>query len=121
MAASAVAPGTALLVVDIQNDFADPLGSLCVAGGEGILALVNREIAAAVAAGAMVVYSQDWHPDTTPHFQKDGGPWPVRSSSARARAERTAIRPSACVIPCRGPRLVPASRSCFASGGSKRW
>jgi len=23
------------------------------------------------------VYSQDWHPDSTPHFQKDGGVWPV--------------------------------------------
>jgi nicotinamidase/pyrazinamidase len=23
------------------------------------------------------VYSQDWHPASTPHFQKDGGVWPV--------------------------------------------
>jgi nicotinamidase/pyrazinamidase len=23
------------------------------------------------------VYTQDWHPETTPHFQKDGGIWPV--------------------------------------------
>ena len=68
---------TALLVVDIQNDFADPAGSLYVRGGEEVLPLVNQEIQRAGAAGAMVVYTQDWHPETTPHFAKDGGIWPV--------------------------------------------
>jgi nicotinamidase/pyrazinamidase len=24
-----------------------------------------------------VVYTQDWHPARTPHFQRDGGMWPV--------------------------------------------
>jgi nicotinamidase/pyrazinamidase len=38
---------------------------------------VNEEIGRATAAGATVVYTQDWHPPTTPHFQKDGGIWPV--------------------------------------------
>jgi nicotinamidase/pyrazinamidase len=28
-------------------------------------------------AGALVVYTQDWHPESTPHFEKDGGVWPV--------------------------------------------
>jgi len=68
---------TALLVVDIQNDFADPAGSLYVRGGEEVLPLVNEEIRRAGAAGAMVVYTQDWHPESTPHFAKDGGIWPV--------------------------------------------
>jgi nicotinamidase/pyrazinamidase len=70
-------PTTALLVVDVQNDFADPGGSLYVRGGEEILPLVNREIERARAAGSSVFYSQDWHPESTPHFQKDGGIWPV--------------------------------------------
>jgi nicotinamidase/pyrazinamidase len=30
-----------------------------------------------VDAGALVVYTQDWHPPRTPHFVTDGGPWPV--------------------------------------------
>jgi nicotinamidase/pyrazinamidase len=68
---------TALLVVDLQNDFADPKGSLYVRGGEEVLPLANQEIQRAAAAGAMVVYTQDWHPETTPHFAKDGGIWPV--------------------------------------------
>jgi nicotinamidase/pyrazinamidase len=70
-------PGLALIVVDVQNDFADPAGSLSVRGGAEIIPAVNREVAGARAAGAMVVYSQDWHPEHTPHFAADGGTWPV--------------------------------------------
>jgi len=68
---------TALLVVDVQNDFADPSGSLYVQGGDQVIDFINDQIAAAVGGGARVAYSQDWHPETTPHFQKDGGVWPV--------------------------------------------
>ncbi len=68
---------TALIVVDVQNDFADPRGSLYVRGGEEVVASANREIQQARAAGAAVAYSADWHPETTPHFAKDGGVWPV--------------------------------------------
>ncbi|TML01304.1 MAG: isochorismatase family protein [Actinobacteria bacterium] len=70
-------PNTALLVVDVQNDFADPAGSLSVSGGEEVVLVANREIERALDAGALVVYTQDWHPESTPHFQKDGGIWPV--------------------------------------------
>lgn len=68
---------TALVVVDLQNDFADPAGSLYVTEGEQIIPLANREIERATAAGALVAYTQDWHPEKTPHFMKDGGIWPV--------------------------------------------
>lgn len=69
-------PRTALIVVDMQNDFADPRGALHVPGGEESIAAVNREIDAAAGAGAMVVYTQDWHPPETPHFAP-AGPWPA--------------------------------------------
>ncbi|MEO6207770.1 MAG: isochorismatase family protein [Candidatus Limnocylindrales bacterium] len=68
---------TALVIVDLQNDFADPDGGLPVAGGEAILFTVNGEVARAVDAGATVVATQDWHPESTPHFARDGGIWPV--------------------------------------------
>jgi nicotinamidase/pyrazinamidase len=68
---------TALLVVDVQNDFADPAGSLYVRDGEHVVPVANEAVDRAAAAGSYVVYSQDWHPATTPHFQTDGGPWPV--------------------------------------------
>jgi nicotinamidase/pyrazinamidase len=67
----------ALVVVDVQNDFADPGGSLSVSGGAEIIPLINGEIGRALAAGAAVVYTQDWHPAHTPHFAPDGGIWPV--------------------------------------------
>ena len=68
---------TALVVVDVQNDFADPGGSLYVHEGEAVVPVANDQIADAESAGAFVVYTQDWHPETTPHFEKDGGLWPV--------------------------------------------
>ena len=67
----------ALVVVDLQNDFADPSGNLSVRGGSEIVSRVNAEIALALEAGAAVAYTQDWHPPHTPHFAQDGGIWPV--------------------------------------------
>ncbi len=68
---------TAVIVVDVQNDFADPEGSLYVPDGEKTIPFINEQITRAGSAGALVVYTQDWHPESTPHFQKDGGVWPV--------------------------------------------
>lgn len=68
---------SALVVVDVQNDFADPAGSLSVAGGAAIVPLVNEVAAAVRAAGGLVAYTADWHPAHTPHFAPDGGVWPV--------------------------------------------
>ena len=68
---------TALVVVDVQNDFADPKGSLYVRTGEAVIDVINRQIERARGAGATVVYTQDWHPERTPHFETDGGIWPV--------------------------------------------
>jgi nicotinamidase/pyrazinamidase len=70
-------PATALVVVDMQNDFADPAGSLFVAGGDALVGPLNAEIQVARAAGAAVVFTQDWHPPVTPHFQAQGGVWPA--------------------------------------------
>ena len=70
-------PSIALVVVDVQNDFADPGGSLYVRGGEEVVPFVNEQIGRALEAGSPVLLTQDWHPEATPHFQKDGGIWPV--------------------------------------------
>jgi nicotinamidase/pyrazinamidase len=80
-------PETALLIVDVQNDFADPSGSLYVQGGEDVVPVANEEIRRAVDAGAFVVYTQDWHPPSTPHFEKDGGVWPVHCVAGTWGAE----------------------------------
>jgi nicotinamidase/pyrazinamidase len=89
---------TALLVVDVQNDFADPRGSLSVPGGCDVIDAINAEVAAATAAGALVVYTQDWHPPVTPHFEKHGGVWPehcVRETwGAELHPELVVVGPS---------------------------
>ena len=65
-------PTTALIVVDVQNDFADPKGNLSVPGGEDVIDFINEQIQAASRAGSPVVYTQDWHPESTPHFEVEG-------------------------------------------------
>lgn len=68
--------GVALLVVDVQNDFVDARGSLAVRSAADVVPVISREAALARANGAFVVLTQDWHPEHTPHFARDGGPWP---------------------------------------------
>jgi nicotinamidase/pyrazinamidase len=80
-------PATALVVVDVQNDFADPAGSLSVQRAGRILPRVTTHVERAIAAGAVVVYTQDWHPASTPHFAKDGGIWPVHCVAGTWGAE----------------------------------
>lgn len=92
-------PRSALIVVDAQNDFADPAGSLFVRGAPEIVPVVNAEVAAARAAGALVVWTQDWHPPHTPHFVPDGGIWPVHCVGGTWGAE---IHPALTVD---GPRV----------------
>jgi nicotinamidase/pyrazinamidase len=78
---------TALVVVDLQNDFADPAGGLAVHGGANIVPIVNAEIASARSAESTIVFTQDWHPPVTPHFAKDGGIWPVHCVAGTWGAE----------------------------------
>ena len=67
----------ALIVVDMQNDFGHPDGSLFVAGGDSIVDSINDEIERIAAGGGTIVLTQDWHPASTPHFIDDGGVWPT--------------------------------------------
>lgn len=96
---------TALIVVDAQNDFADPAGGLSVAGGVSILSSINREIARAGEAGALIIATQDWHPEVTPHFAKDGGIWPTHCVAGTWGAE---LHP-ALEIPMPAPRVRKGS------------
>lgn len=78
---------TALVVVDMQNDFAHPDGSLFVSGGDGVVGMINDEIERAAASGGTIVFTQDWHPPSTPHFIDDGGVWPTHCVAGTWGAE----------------------------------
>jgi nicotinamidase/pyrazinamidase len=67
---------SALLIVDVQNDFCTG-GALAVPGSEGVVAMLNRYIADAVAKDMPIYASRDWHPHDTSHFEPFGGVWPV--------------------------------------------
>lgn len=64
---------TALIAVDVQNDFL-PGGALGVAGGdevvEPLVALAKDETV------DLVIASRDWHPEDHSSFAEQGGPWP---------------------------------------------
>jgi NAD+ synthetase len=73
---------TALLVVDMQNDFC-PGGALGVAGAD----LLAPTIAAAAQRAGTVVATRDWHPADHRSFAARGGPWPAHCVAGTAGAE----------------------------------
>jgi nicotinamidase/pyrazinamidase len=77
---------SALLVVDVQNDFCTG-GSLAVPGSEAVIAALNRYLASAATHGVPVYASRDWHSPTTTHFADYGGTWPVHCVQQTAGAE----------------------------------
>lgn len=67
---------TALLIVDVQNDFC-PGGALAVREGDAVIAPLNRAAEAIAKRGGLVLASRDWHPAETKHFAAFGGKWPL--------------------------------------------
>ena len=66
---------SALLIVDMQNDFC-PGGALPVPHGDRVVPVLNRYVSDAVEHGMPVYASRDWHPAVTRHFKEYGGEWP---------------------------------------------
>jgi nicotinamidase/pyrazinamidase len=72
---------TALIIVDVQNDFVE-CGALAVAGGRALIPVINR-IVRDLGQTVLVATSQDWHPAMTGHFDK----WPVHCVAGTKGAE----------------------------------
>lgn len=62
---------TALLIVDVQNDFL-PGGALAIENGD-VVVFPILEIAPTV---DLVIASRDWHPENHSSFEAHGGIWP---------------------------------------------
>ena len=76
-------PCSALIIIDVQNDFC-PGGALAVKDGDRVIEPLNRLSGFFAAGGGRVVATQDWHPDNHASFavsQTNGGAeeqlWPV--------------------------------------------
>jgi len=66
---------SALLVVDVQNDFC-PGGALSIPEGDKIIPVINKCIEFFENKKLRIFITRDWHPKITTHFKKHGGVWP---------------------------------------------
>src|SRR6185503_10669234 len=64
-------PDSALVLVDIQNDFC-PGGALAVAEGDETVSVATRLLP----HFPLIISTQDWHPINHVSFRERGGPWP---------------------------------------------
>jgi nicotinamidase/pyrazinamidase len=101
---------TALIVVDVQNDFC-PGGALAAAGGDRL----GPAIAAAAERAGTVVATRDWHPADHRSFAEQGGPWPPHCVQGTPGAE---LHPSVAGLPIdrvRTSAFGPTTRAIRAS------
>jgi nicotinamidase/pyrazinamidase len=75
----------ALVIVDFQNDFTPPSGSLAVPGGDAIAGRVDQ--LARSGGFDLVVATRDWHPADHGSFAAQGGPWPEHCVQGTEGAE----------------------------------
>ena len=94
---------SALIVVDVQNDFC-PGGALPVPGGAKVVPVLNRYIRKFVEAGLPVYLTRDWHPGAHLSFKSQGGIWPVHcvQETEGARFHPELFSPSAAVVISKG-------------------
>lgn len=79
-------PESALLIVDVQNDFCIG-GALAVPAGHTVIETINDYLRHFASRGGRIIASRDWHPPVTRHFQAYGGVWPVHCVSGTRGAE----------------------------------
>ncbi|MCP6727312.1 MAG: nicotinamidase [Patescibacteria group bacterium] len=77
---------TALLIIDVQNDFC-PGGALAVSEGDKVIPVLNRYIKEFRKARLPIVATRDWHPEKSKHFISGGGEWPSHCVSDTKGAE----------------------------------
>ena len=77
---------SALLVVDVQNDFC-PGGTLAVKGGDEVVPLLNEVIDDFERAKRPIFFTRDWHPADHSSFRTKGGPWPPHCVQGTRGAE----------------------------------
>jgi nicotinamidase/pyrazinamidase len=108
---------SALVVVDVQNDFC-PGGSLAVQDGDAVVPVLNRYVAAFQEAGRPIFVTRDWHPSRTTHFAAFGGDWPPHCVQGSHGAEFHAelVVPPDAIIVSKGVGPEDNSYSAFDAG-----
>ncbi len=91
---------TALIVVDVQNDFC-PGGALPVSTGVSVAFTLNRYVDLFLRSGAPIYATRDWHPERHISFRERGGPWPphcVRGTKGAEFHPRLTLPKNATII-----------------------
>ncbi|KAJ6554338.1 Isochorismatase-like protein [Mycena capillaripes] len=104
----------ALIIVDLQEDFCPPNGSLAVSGGRDIIPIVNRLLTSSVFD--VKVATKDWHPEdhisfATNHPEPNNRPFEsfakVINPHNPSESYETRLWPVHCVQDTPGAELVP--------------
>ena len=77
---------TALIIVDLQNDFC-PDGALPVEDGDKIIPIINKYIEKVEGAEGYIIATRDWHPHDHISFKEQGGIWPPHCVQGSEGAE----------------------------------
>src|SRR3990172_2479969 len=77
---------SALIVVDVQNDFC-PGGALPVPEGDKVIPVLNKYMELFKRLGEPIYASRDWHQAITKHFKEYGGAWPPHCVQGTLGAE----------------------------------
>ncbi len=100
----------ALIVVDVQHDFAHPTGALSVRRGMDVIPFINK----IVKDYELVIFTRDWHPEDTDHFER----WPVHcvADSEGAQFAKGLNVPRHALIYNKGTNVIEDGYSPFTSG-----
>lgn len=113
---SVEAKSTALLIVDMQNDFVDPKGALYGEASAAIIPNIRSLLERARDKGMPVVYTQDWHLPNDKEFRL----WPRHCVKGTWGAEMTkALEPRAGEHVVRKGTIDPWFRSTLATWTSR--
>lgn len=103
----------ALLIVDLQEDFCPPAGTLAVASGRSIAPTINRLLTLPF---ALTVCTQDWHPASHISFAANHPPpnntpytstIRIASPHDAADVQTTPLWPTHCIADTPGAALIP--------------
>ncbi|KAF2002167.1 Isochorismatase hydrolase [Amniculicola lignicola CBS 123094] len=103
----------ALVIVDVQEDFCPPTGSLAVAGGRDIVPLINELLALPF---PVKIATKDFHPQDHVSFASNHKPpnnkpftssFVIQNPLNKTETIETELWPDHCVIGTKGAELLP--------------
>lgn len=105
---------SALLLVDLQNDFF-PGGALAVPGADSLIPLINAYIKHFSRQGWAILATRDWHPANHSSFTEQQGPCPVHGvqGSRGAQFHSDLVLPPGMMVISKGTDPKKDARSGF--------